>query len=125
MIKTTILIYSISYESAEDITSQNVILSIFTVNKSNCGWFFFPMKYIYFLNNLLIGTYDLSFFIVRYYEHQEYMFLKVHPSQKFVYLFADWFILSFDIDHLKVSENTNMTTIVPDINISYTCCGYY
>jgi hypothetical protein len=43
--------------------------------------------------------------------HQQYMLLKVIPSQKYAYVFADSFVLSFDIPDNLIIELRNLSTL--------------
>ncbi|CAF0977854.1 unnamed protein product [Adineta ricciae] len=103
-------------QAAEDMNTQNVILSIFVVNETSCE------------------MYESQKHTVRLKEHQDYMVIKVDPAQKSVYLFADTFISSFSIDDSKIHDIRDLDVHIDfpfrvravDITDSYmVAAGYY
>ncbi|CAF4385587.1 unnamed protein product, partial [Adineta steineri] len=45
-------------------------------------------------------------------DHQEHMFLKVDPQEKFAYVFADSFILSYDLFTDQINQINKTNSIV-------------
>ncbi|UJR17883.1 hypothetical protein I4U23_004782 [Adineta vaga] len=84
---------------AEQTSTQNVYFSIITMNTSNC--------------NRITGNIVIRDTLIWNGTHQEYMLLKVVPSQKYAYVFADSFVLMFDIIQNRIidlKQSTNFYT---------------
>ncbi|CAF4148627.1 unnamed protein product, partial [Adineta steineri] len=82
---------------SEQMSTQNVYFSIITGNKSLCI-------------NGTISTVSIRDTLIWNGTHQEYMLLKVVPSQKYACVFADSFALMFDIVNNEIIELTDSYT---------------
>ncbi|CAF1453698.1 unnamed protein product [Adineta ricciae] len=76
---------------AEQTSTQNVYFSIVTIDTSSC-------------NNMTIGNITIRDTLIWNGTHQEFMLLKVSPSQKYAYVVADSFVLKFDITQNRIVE---------------------
>ena len=79
---------------AENTTSQEAVLSIITFNSDLCSGFFVPQG-----QDTIVWTQS----------HQEYMSIKIDPQEKFAYVFADSFILSYDLSTNLVDQFIDTT----------------
>ncbi|CAF4149831.1 unnamed protein product, partial [Adineta steineri] len=82
---------------SEQMSTQNVYFSIITGNKSLCI-------------NGTMSTVSIRDTLIWNGTHQEYMLLKVVPSQKYACVFADSFALMFDIVNNEIIELTDSYT---------------
>ncbi|CAF1499308.1 unnamed protein product [Adineta ricciae] len=84
---------------AENITSMSTIISQITLNLTKC-------------NNTLKRRKSFHHTIVWDNERQEHMFLKIDPQQKFAYVFADSFILSYDLLNNQIDQINRTNSII-------------
>lgn len=84
---------------AENKTSTSVVLSRVTMNLTTCDN---DSKQKPVFRHTIVWAED----------HQEHMFLKVDPQEKFVYIFADSFILSYDLFTNQINQINQTNSIV-------------
>ncbi|CAF1310768.1 unnamed protein product [Adineta steineri] len=84
---------------AENKTSKSIVVTRITVNLTICGNNLKPQPVFRHTTVWNEG-------------HQEHMFLKVDPREKFAYVFADAFILSYDLSFDKINQINRTNSIV-------------